>query len=90
MKNLKTLIPVVAMLLCVSLSCTFLKDKFADAGKSADKITGPAIDFTTPGKGLDVKVQLDKKQTASGKVRRTAEVYRSQRRTGASSRLMFR
>ena len=29
---------------------------------------GPAIDFTTPGKALDVKVQLDKKQTASGKV----------------------
>ena len=31
----------------------------------------PAIDFTTPGKGIDVKVQLDKKQTASGKVSKT-------------------
>jgi hypothetical protein len=68
MKSYKTALPVLAILLCVSLSCTLLKDKFANSGKPADKITGPPIDFTTPGKGLDVKVQLDKKQTASGKV----------------------
>ncbi len=36
--------------------------------KSKDTSKTPAIDFTTPGKSLDVKVQLDKKQTASGKV----------------------
>ncbi len=51
------------VLIAVSLSC-----KSFMPAKSADTSKGPAIDFTTPGKGLDVKVQLDKKQTASGKV----------------------
>jgi hypothetical protein len=47
----------------VSLSCkSFMPAKTADASKF------PAIDFTSPGKPLDVKVVLDKKQTASGKV----------------------
>jgi len=68
MKNSKTVLPVLAILLCTSLSCTFLKDEFANAGKPADKIAGPPIDLTTPGKSLDVTVQLDKKRTASGKV----------------------
>ncbi|MEP7149436.1 MAG: hypothetical protein ABI857_11195 [Acidobacteriota bacterium] len=36
--------------------------------KTADEHTGPSIDFTTPGKALDVKVQLDKKRTSSGRV----------------------
>lgn len=68
MKNSRSILAALAILLCMSLSCTFLKDKFANAGKPADKVTGPPIDFTTPGKGLDIKVQLDKKQAASGKV----------------------
>ena len=37
MKNSKTLLPVLAILLCVSLSCTFLKNKFAGAEKPADE-----------------------------------------------------
>ena len=32
---------------------------------------GPAIDFVTPGKPLDVKVLLDKKQSASGMISRS-------------------
>ena len=36
MNNWKTIIPVLAILLCVSLSCTFLKDKFANGGKPSD------------------------------------------------------
>lgn len=32
MKNAKQLLPVLAVLLCVSLSCTFLKDKFSNLG----------------------------------------------------------
>lgn len=51
------------VLIGVSLSCkSFLP------GKETGKSPGPVIDFTTPGKALDVKVQLDKKQTSSGKV----------------------
>jgi len=37
MKNAKTLFPVLAILLCVSLSCTLLKNKFAGGEKSADE-----------------------------------------------------
>src|SRR6188474_2723787 len=37
MKNSKTLLPVLAILLCVSLSCTFLKNKFAGGEKPADE-----------------------------------------------------
>ncbi len=50
----------------VSISCSrFMPARSNTASKA------PAIDFTTPGKGIDVKVQLDKKQTASGKVSKT-------------------
>jgi hypothetical protein len=37
MKNSKTIIPALAMLLCVSLSCTFLKEKFAGGGEPANE-----------------------------------------------------
>jgi hypothetical protein len=51
--------------LAVSLSCkSFMPAKATDT-------RGPAVDFNMPGKALDVKVQLDKKQTASGKVSKT-------------------
>jgi len=53
---------VVILLIAVSLSCKWLPTR------TTKTIKGPAIDFTSPGKGLDVKVQLDKKQTATGKV----------------------
>lgn len=46
-----------------SLSCTFLKDKIAKSGDQA-----PAIDFEKPAEPLNVKVELHKKQTASGRV----------------------
>ncbi len=59
----KTNLAIVGLILIgVSLSCKWLP------GKETGKNTGPAIDFTTPGKSLDVKVQLDKKHTASGKI----------------------
>ncbi len=35
MNNSKRILPVLAILLCVSLSCTFLKDKFAGGGEPA-------------------------------------------------------
>ncbi len=38
MKNFKTVLPALAILLCVSLSCSMLKDKFAGEGK-------PALEF---------------------------------------------
>ena len=53
---------LVVLLIAVSLSCKWLPTR------TTKTIKGPAIDFTSPGKGLDVKVQLDKKQTATGKV----------------------
>jgi hypothetical protein len=53
---------VGVLLITVSLSCKWLPTR------TTKTIKGPAIDFTSPGKGLDVKVQLDKKQTATGKV----------------------
>ncbi len=56
------LVIIGLIFLAVSLSCKSLMP-----GKSTDTSKGPAIDFTTPGKVLDVKVLLDKKQTASGK-----------------------
>jgi hypothetical protein len=37
MKNSKTIIPVLAILLCISLSCTLLKDKFAGDGEPANE-----------------------------------------------------
>lgn len=56
----------VLLLLAVSLSCKLLN---RTDSKKASK--GPAIDFVTPGKGLNVTVELDKKQTASAMVPRT-------------------
>jgi len=56
--------PIVSLLLllAVSLSCKLL-EKATNKGSN-----GPAIDFTNPAPGLNVKVQLDKKQTSSGKI----------------------
>ena len=61
--NSKVVVSVL-LLLAVSLSCKLLN-------RTTSRRKGPAIDFTTPGKSLDVKVQLDKKQTASKLVPRT-------------------
>lgn len=52
------------IIVAVSISCkSSMPAKMTDTSKKA-----PAIDYTVPGKSLDVKVQLDKKQSASGKV----------------------
>ena len=53
---------VFALLIVVSLSCKWLPTRTTKA------IKGPEIDFSSPGKRLDVKVQLDQKQTATSKV----------------------
>jgi len=50
------------ILIAASLAC-----KSFMPGKTATT-SGPPIDFTTPAAGVDVKVELDKKQTASGKI----------------------
>src|SRR6185295_3152234 len=50
------------LLLAVLLSCKWLPTRTSKTTK------GPAIDFTSTGKRLDVQVQLNKKQTATGKV----------------------
>jgi len=63
MKTSKLVVSVL-LLLAVSLSCKVL-NRPTSRGK------GPAIDFSTPGKPLNVTVQLDKKQTASNLVPRT-------------------
>ena len=60
------LILAVLLLLAVSLSC-----KLFNRTGSKRASNGPAIDFSTPGKSLNVTVQLDKKQTASKLVPRT-------------------
>ncbi len=60
MKNLNSFL-ALALLLAVSLSCSLLKNK-------TSKTSSSKIDFTAPGKSLDVKVVLDKKQTSSGKI----------------------
>ncbi|PYT01961.1 MAG: hypothetical protein DMF63_03765 [Acidobacteria bacterium] len=57
MKNSKTLLPALAILLCVSLSCTFLKSKFAGGEKPADEFrkvaklwpVGPNAPMVSPG-----------------------------------------
>ncbi len=54
---------IAAILISISIGCKSLMPT-----KSTEKNAGPAVDFTTPGKGLDVKVQLDKKQTSSAKI----------------------
>jgi len=57
------LVIVALILIGVSIGCkSFLP------GKETAKSNDPAIDFTTAANGLDVKVQVDKNQTASGKV----------------------
>ena len=64
MKNSKLAVSVLLLLLAVSLSCKFLN-------RTTSRGNGPKIDFVTPGKPLNVNVQLDKKQTASKLVPRT-------------------
>jgi hypothetical protein len=59
-----TLVLVVLLLLTVTSSCKLLN-------RTTSRSKGPAIDFSTPGKALNVTVQLDKKQTASKLVPRT-------------------
>ena len=54
---------VLMLLIMGSLSCKSLQEKTSKPVSNA-----PKIDFTTAGKGLDVKVQLDKQQNASGKI----------------------
>jgi hypothetical protein len=58
MKNTKLVLPVL-LLMAVSLSC-----KLLDRATSKNA-SGPPIDFVTFGKGLNVTVEIDKKQTAS-------------------------
>jgi hypothetical protein len=60
----KTNLAIVGLILIgLSLACkSFLP------GKETDTSTGPTVDFTTPGKSVDVKVQLDKKHTSSSKI----------------------
>ncbi|MDQ2938777.1 MAG: hypothetical protein M3R67_14955 [Acidobacteriota bacterium] len=65
MKNSKLVLPVL-MLMAVTLSCKLLNRTGSKKVSNA-----PAIDFSTPGKSLNVTVQLDKKQTASTIVPRT-------------------
>ena len=65
MKNSKLVLPVL-LLMAVSLSC-----KLLNRATPKNASNGPAIDFLTPGKPLNVTVQLDKKQTASAMVPRT-------------------
>lgn len=60
---MKSVLPTLILLLGMSLSCTFLKDKPTSKAPSDE----PKIDFITPAKGIDVKVQLDNK-TASEKI----------------------
>lgn len=57
------LIIIGLIVLAVSISCkSFMPAKAIETAK------GPTIDFTTPGKSLDVKVQLDRKHTATEKI----------------------
>ncbi len=65
MKNSKLVVSVL-LLLAVTLSC-----KLLDRTGSKKASNGPAIDFVTPGKGLNVTVLLDNKQTVSTMVPRT-------------------
>lgn len=60
----KLILVVVGLIfVTVSISC-----KSFMPGNSRGTGTAPAIDFTSPGKGLNVKVEADRNQTASGKV----------------------
>jgi hypothetical protein len=64
MTNSKFAVSVLLLLLAVSLSCKLFN-------RTTSRSNGPKIDFVTPGKPLNVNVQLDKKQTASKLVPRT-------------------
>lgn len=57
------LVIAASILIVLSISCS----RFMP-GKSSGTAKAPAIDFTTPGKPLDVRVELDKKQTATGTI----------------------
>ncbi|HYW74426.1 MAG TPA: hypothetical protein VE961_25610 [Pyrinomonadaceae bacterium] len=61
MKRSKWIVALL-LLLAVSWSCKLL-EKATNKGSN-----GPAIDFTTPAPGLNVKVQLDKTRTSSGQI----------------------
>jgi hypothetical protein len=65
MKNISkiNLVLIGIVLIAPSLSC-----KLFTSADSKTTAAGPSVDFTTPGKSLDVKVQLDKKHSASGKI----------------------
>ena len=65
MKNAKVVLGALLLLVAVSLSCK-LAEKATKTTSDA-----PAIDFTTPAPGLDVKVELDKKQTSNGTIGKT-------------------
>ncbi len=57
------LVIIGLIFLAVSISCkSFMPAKTIETAK------GPAIDFTAPGKSLDVKVKLDKKYAATEKI----------------------
>jgi hypothetical protein len=64
MTNSKLAVSVLLLLLAVSLSCKLFNRK-------TSRGNGPAVDFVTPGKPLNISVKLDKKQTASKLVPRT-------------------
>lgn len=60
MKKMKAKIVILALLLVLAQSCKTAGDKSSKTASNA-----PNIDFTKPANGLDVKVELDKKQTST-------------------------
>lgn len=56
------LVIIAGIFIILSISCS----RFMPGGSNTAK--APAVDFASPGKPLDVKVLLDKKQTASGTI----------------------
>lgn len=62
MQNQKNLIIAGLVFLVLSAGCKSLIPAKTETSNV------PTVDFTSPGKSLDVRVQLDKKQAASGKV----------------------
>ncbi len=57
------LVIICLIFLAVSISCkSFMPSKGTETTK------GPTVDFAAPGKPLNVKVQLDKNRTSSGKI----------------------
>jgi hypothetical protein len=67
MRNSKVIIPVLAILLCVSLSCTFLKGKFANTGE-------PATDFINIAKLPPFDPKAPPTSPGAFVVRRLAEI----------------